>query len=95
VSAKFRSVVASSVKHAHDLHTIFDGPIEDEVIANWQEAEFRCEIRPPLADVWMGGKKMKSLLNRLQPTICCGGVEGADEAPDCFEIALCRLRDAI
>ena len=57
-SEKLRPVVACAVDESRDLHTIFDRPIEDEIIADGQKAEFRCEIRPCLAGVRLRGEDL-------------------------------------
>ena len=94
-SEKLRAVVARAVDHACDLHTTFDWSVKDEVVANGQEAQIACEIRPCLAGVRLRCENLESLLYRVEPAVGGPHVEGADVAPDFIKVALRRTRDAV
>ena len=75
VLEKLRPVVSCAVDHAHNLHAILDWPVENEVVADGQEAQSRREILPGLTGVRLPREKPEALLHRFEPAICRPHVE--------------------
>ena len=75
VLEKLRPVISCAVDHAHNFHAILDWPVKNEMVANWQKAQSRREVRAGLTGVRLPGEKPEALLHRFQPAISRPHVE--------------------
>src|SRR5215213_6747698 len=94
-SEEVGAIVSRSVDDAEDLNPVGEREIENEVIADRQEAQSQREIVPLLPHERCAGKKAKTVLHFGEPLIGCPRIVFRDEQPNLFQVALRGRRDAI
>ena len=81
---------------AEQLNAVFDGAIENEVVADWKTAEICGEFLDTAAHVWRGGDDAQSSVKLLNKPVGRRKVSYRNVAPDFVVIAprLSRAEDA-